>query len=230
MKIIFTILSQKWPEYILEIIVITIGIFGAFTLNNWKETRKNQIFEKEVLTQIRINLERDRETLEEIRISFEKAIKSSDKILQKKQEYSENDSTKYWLGDIVQFDRFQPLTNAYEMLKSKGLDNLSNKKLAFLLGQYYDDEVHQAVESIGDIEVSFTSDWLPLLKTNVKAVKFKEYVVLSDWSVFSERDGSARILLILNKDNYNGGLNKIRIAIKSLDDLIQLIDIELTKK
>ena len=230
MKIIFTILSQKWPEYILEIIVITIGIFGAFTLNNWKETRKNQIFEKEVLTQIKINLERDRETLEEIRISFEKAIKSSDKILQKKQEYSENDSTKYWLGDIVQFDRFQPLTNAYEMLKSKGLDNLSNKKLAFLLGQYYDDEVHQAVESIGDIEVSFTSDWLPLLKTNVKAVKFKEYVVLSDWSVFSERDGSARILLILNKDNYNGGLNKIRIAIKSLDDLIQLIDIELTKK
>ncbi len=230
MKIIFTILSQKWPEYILEIIVITIGIFGAFTLNNWKETRKNQIFEKEVLTQIKINLERDRETLEEIRISFEKAIKSSDKILQKKQGYSENDSTKYWLGDIVQFDRFQPLTNAYEMLKSKGLDNLSNKKLAFLLGQYYDDEVHQAVESIGDIEVSFTSDWLPLLKTNVKAVKFKEYVVLSDWSVFSERDGSARILLILNKDNYNGGLNKIRIAIKSLDDLIQLIDIELTKK
>ena len=230
MKIIFTILSQKWPEYILEIIVITIGIFGAFTLNNWKETRKNQIFEKEVLTQIKINLERDRETLEEIRISFEKAIKSSDKILQKKQEYSENDSSKYWLGDIVQFDRFQPLTNAYEMLKSKGLDNLSNKKLAFLLGQYYDDEVHQAVESIGDIEVSFTSDWLPLLKTNVKAVKFKEYVVLSDWSVFSERDGSARILLILNKDNYNGGLNKIRIAIKSLDDLIQLIDIELTKK
>ena len=230
MKTIFTILSQKWPEYILEIIVITIGIFGAFTLNNWKETRKNQIFEKEVLTQIKINLERDRETLEEIRISFEKAIKSSDKILQKKQGYSENDSTKYWLGDIVQFDRFQPLTNAYEMLKSKGLDNLSNKKLAFLLGQYYDDEVHQAVESIGDIEVSFTSDWLPLLKTNVKAVKFKEYVVLSDWSVFSERDGSARILLILNKDNYNGGLNKIRIAIKSLDDLIQLIDIELTKK
>ena len=57
MKRILTTLSAKWPEYLLEVFVITIGILGAFALNSWNESVNQKKETAKIYAQIESDLE-----------------------------------------------------------------------------------------------------------------------------------------------------------------------------
>ena len=59
MKRVLTTLSEKWPEYLLEIIVLIIGIYGAFVLDNWNEDRMNEEAIRKIIQQVDRELEKD---------------------------------------------------------------------------------------------------------------------------------------------------------------------------
>jgi hypothetical protein len=59
MKRILTTLSQKWPEYLLEVLVLVVGIYGAFALERWNETRKEQEEILNYIQSIKKDLEAD---------------------------------------------------------------------------------------------------------------------------------------------------------------------------
>jgi len=228
-----TLLSKnKFNKYILyaigEIVLVVFGILIALSINNWNENNKSRAFESEMLTQIHENLIKDRLSLDNIISNFENAILSSNKFLEGNWNEQEKDSLKFWLGDIIQFVRFQPLTNAYEVVKSKGLDQIQNKQLRLLIGTYYDDEVSHMIKSIGDIEITFNRDWMPILKTEVEAFKFQDYVEVRDFDIF-KNNTAARNLLIMNRDNFEGGMHRISNVIKTMVNIQDLITLELRK-
>ena len=217
----------KYVKYAIgEIVLVVVGILIALQINNWNEQRKNQAFEKEILEQIRANLIKDKLTLTDIKSNFESALSSTDKILNASWNQNERDSVKYWLGDIIQFDRFQPLTNAYEVAKSKGLDLISNKQLRFIIGTYYDDDSKNVTKSIEDIENAFGRDWVDFMKNEVQEMKFKEYVILKDIEVLKDHPVAINNLRF-NIDNYNGGYQRIKKVIKLLERIIESINQEL---
>ncbi|WP_415374584.1 DUF6090 family protein [Patiriisocius sp. Uisw_017] len=215
--------TGKYLKYAVgEIILVVIGILIALQLNNLNENRKNNVFEKEILTQIQENLKNDKLALEEIVTNFSKAVKSSEKILNSEVSQKTEDSINIWLGAIIQFDRFQPLTNAYEVLKSNGLDKISNKKLRFLLGRYYDDEASHMIKSTNDIEIAFNDHWIPILFEEMVEFEFKKSVVLEDYSILL-KPSKAQNILKLNRDNLASGINRIKRGLATIQEIQNLI-------
>ena len=221
--------TGKYFKYAIgEIILVVIGILIALQINNWNEHKKEQAFEKEILEQIRVNLIKDKLTLKAIQTNFKNALSSTDKILNATWTQQEKDSVKYWLGNIIQFDRFQPLTNAYEVAKSKGLDLITNKQLRFQIGAYYDDESKRVAKSIEDIERAFQRDWVDILRSEAMEVKFKQYVILKDVDIL-KKDTKSFNNIRLNKDNYNGGYQRVKKVLIHIENIITLINQELKK-
>jgi hypothetical protein len=211
--------TGKYLKYAIgEIILVVIGILIALQLNNLNENKKNDVFEKEILSQIQENLKSDKLVLKQIELNFMKAIASSKKILDAEESQKTEDSIKIWLGAIIQFDRFQPLTNTYEVLKSNGLDRISNKQLRFLLGKYYDDESLRMIKSTNDIELAFNDHWLPILFEEAVEFEFKKSVELKDYSVLL-KPSKERNILKLHRDNYASGINRITSGISTIEEI-----------
>lgn len=227
-KALFT--EGKLWQYVLyalgEIVLVVIGILIALQIDNANEEKKSRDFEQEILNQVYVNLTKDKESLEQIALNFEKAIRSSGRILEAVEDFQPNDSLKYWLGDVVQFDRFQPLTYAYEQLKAKGFDHIENRQLRFLLGAYYDDVAEHTIKSIEDLEYAFNTEWVPVIKAGVVNFVFKQELELENFDVLKP-DQLAGKILMLNKDNYRGGLFRIKVCLETIDKLQTKIEEEL---
>jgi hypothetical protein len=206
-----------------EVILVVVGILLALQINTWNEERKSISFEAEILSQISINLTQDKENLLLFMQHAEKGMEATQKIIKSDINKINHDSIKIWLGAIIQFDRFQPLTNAYEVLKSKGIDQIKDKELRFLLGAYYDDKANFVIKGIGDIEWTFLNDWLPILYKHVVEFEFGEYVIVDDVSIFNP-PSEIRNLLIMNQGNFKGCIENIQEGLVIIDQILVKIN------
>jgi hypothetical protein len=139
MKHLITHLKAEWYKYLLEIIVITVGILGAFILNSWNEQRKQQAIELEILEGCKAELETD---LVDINLNIRlhgNAIRSINQILNTiDADLPYQDSLAYDFGYAMIYTYFVHSTSAFEVMKSQGIDIITNEKIRNDIIKLYD--------------------------------------------------------------------------------------------
>ena len=133
MKTIFSTLREHWARYLLEAIVITFSIIGAFVLDNWKERRQDLKEEQVILKGLR---EEFQENLQEVsrNIALNESVISSvyDMIdlIRGKDWYKDPDRVDSLVARVYSFGTFDAQTGYTDELISAGkLSLLRDEKL-----------------------------------------------------------------------------------------------------
>ena len=167
MRKILDTIKQKWAEYLIEIIVITIGILGAFALNNWNDQRKKNTLEVETLKEIRVSLksnhDRIKETVNNLKNDAYK-IKSLINHLQAEKPFTDS------LEELFYYPYRSHLIivnkSAYEMLENRGVDIITDKELRTQIVNLYSFQL-ETMEEFGKSEMIRLDEFRSYYQTKV---------------------------------------------------------------
>ena len=211
--------TSKYIKYALgEIALVVIGILIALSINNWNEIRKTGKFGQEILFLIDQNLERDSVLLSLELQKAAKAIELTDRLLVQVDRKNYDDSLNFWMGKIISFERFKSQSSAFEVLKAKGIETVSNKQLQLDLISYYDVGLFQVYQSLNDVESAFNADWVPVLKSDISDFKWMETCTPVNSKAFFEKP-STLVLFKLFQDNREGTVRNIEKALKKISEI-----------
>ena len=132
--------TGKYFKYAIgEIILVVIGILIALQINNWNNNRIEHKIETNILSEILVNLEKDVINLNsKISYNDKKAKLNKDVLEHLEQKTPLTDSLKWSYARILGRGNFEPITVAYENLKSKGIDIIHNDSIRIAISELYD--------------------------------------------------------------------------------------------
>lgn len=132
--------TGKYLKYAIgEIILVMIGILLALQINNWNNDRIEYKIETNILSEILVNLEKDVINLNsKITYNDNKTKFNKDVLEHLEQKTPITDSLKWSYARILGRGNFEPITVAYENLKSKGIDIIHNDSLRIAISELYD--------------------------------------------------------------------------------------------
>ncbi|TXE15692.1 hypothetical protein ES692_15545 [Psychroserpens burtonensis] len=213
-----------------EIVLVVIGILIALSISNWNENQKDKETEFYVLEEILNNLKEDALLIEGIIAKREDANTSAKNMLgYLKQDTVDVDVLSRDFLNYLSFERYFPINNAYEILKSKGL-KLSNNKLTTRISRYYDYEQNKVNFSIKDVEDAI----LIILNDKNSIIRFvntfnlNEYVELTEPNSTTFKNELYRELVSF-KNNNGGTLERLRNFSNTNSALVSDLEQELKK-
>lgn len=147
---IITTLKEKWPEYLIEAVVIMGSILAAIELENWNESRKEKKFEIKILKEISTGLGEDLLDLEFNIEIHNQALKSQEHIVEwVKSKTYKDDSICYDFGRSSYWTVFISNNGSYETLKNYGLGLVKDDPIRERLTELYeiDYDFHDELEN-----------------------------------------------------------------------------------
>jgi hypothetical protein len=150
MRKIIEHLKNEWYKYILEIVVVIVGVLIAFSLGSWNEGRKTRALEQNYYCKLLEDINQDADQILEHIQENESRIRNSNKLIQLLQTKNPNriDLVNIQRLSIARTGRiFKPSNAAFDDLKSSG--NLSILKDQVIKDQLID--YYSTIEAIVDV-------------------------------------------------------------------------------
>ena len=237
MKRILTTLSQKWPEYLLEILVITIGILGAFMLNNWNEERKTRASEFKALIELKKEFQVNQVNFQSI-LTFKTRTKNKwADFINIINNHELPESERAIIRPIAAIAKYTPVNSKLNSLLSSGnIENIRNDSLQNLLLSW--PNVLTRYEMFEDMQANFVLDHLAPLELGLvpyarretleyvsSEVRIKRY---SDkLLVEAAKDMEYQNALINNYHLLSKQIETAKAVNQNFDLIIKLLDVEI---
>lgn len=201
-----------------EMLLVVLGILLALQIDNWNEDRKNRQAERDTLQTLYNSLGKDSLDIREALHNNREAIRSIDRLFKDRAYLQYPDSTGIWMGSIMSFERIQPRSSGFEVLKSRGLELITNEQLRLDLAAYYDETLTHILQGLGDIEWSFKEEIIPDIRQEVSGFEFKKKVTLKNPEDYLSRVATIAYYQLF-RDNRMGTLEPLERGLNEIGAL-----------
>lgn len=225
MNRIALVLRKKWAEYLLEILVIMIGVMGAFALDKWNESRKERVEEKKLLSEIRVALNKD------LTDQFDRLIERSNQDSVKFAAILERASSgtpipeeivnPYRVITAIGGRNLSPHITAYKLLENRGIDIIRSDSLKMAILDIYIIHYTRVEEVLDNIKKNIYDYGRPFARTQFSYNESRDLQPLNETKLMQNIEFINTVgVLFQNNDQILSDLERVRDIVQSVIDLI----------
>jgi hypothetical protein len=162
--------KSRWSRYILELLVVFIGVTAGFLMNSWREDSLEKELEHNYLNSFYTEIQQDRENLDSLQIRIQQKIDELTNFIKATEVAGiplSEDQAKQIVSKILYIEWFPPSNDTYEdIINSGNLNIISNYQTKESLSSYY-----SFLEELANVE-GYYSDHM---NNNVFPYLYKNY-------------------------------------------------------
>jgi len=206
--------TRKYLMYAIgEILLVVVGILIALQVNNWNEKRKNRITEIQLLEIIHENLTNDIDDFEKNLIHLSNRIQACEVLLGSANDIIEyHDSLAYHLFYTIVFPHFTPNESGYELLKSQGIESISNDSLKLSITNLYEYGYKYLFTWESEQINNITNNYSPMLRQYLGTTTVgEEYIPIALDNSRNHLTNFSSNGLVINIENFDGLTKNVEI-------------------